>query len=188
MKVLGILGSPRTSGNTHALMTSVMKGCDSLGAETEIVELGDLEIKECDGCHACWKGRECPKGDDMLDLYETMKKSDAFVFGTPVYWYAPSGLMKMLIDRMVYFNCPENRISIRGKVATYVIPFEELDPATAEPVEDFFRRCFQYLELRLIEGVVVPGVNAKGEVSRKSDAMESAYQLGRSITSCGLRE
>lgn len=182
------MGSPRRNGNTHVLMKSVMEGCSSLGAETEIVELAGLEINECDGCQACWKGHECPKGDDMLNIYETIEKSDALVFGTPVYWYGPTGLMKLLMDRMVYFNCPENRKNIRGKAASYVIPFEELDLATARLVEEFFQRCFDYLELCLVEGIVVPGVNAKGEVSSKSEVMEMAYILGRKIASKGSSE
>lgn len=177
------MGSPRRGGNTHVLMKSVMEGCGSLGAETEIVELADLEISDCDGCQACWKGHECPKRDDMLEVYRMIEKSDAFVFGTPVYWYGPTGLMKLLIDRMVYFNCPENRMHIRGKNASYVIPFEELDLSTAKPVEEFFQRCFNYLELDFVEGIVVPGVNAKGEVSGMSEVMEMAYLLGQKIVS-----
>lgn len=183
MKVLGIMGSPRSSGNTHVLMKRLMDGCRSQEAETEIIELAGLEIRECDGCQACWKGLECPKGDDMLDIYKMIKGSDALVFGTPVYWYGPTGLMKLLMDRMVYFNCPENRKHIRGKIGTYVIPFEDLDLATARPVEDFFHRCFDYLELKPMKGVVVPGVSAKGEVSRLGAVMDGAYILGQNIAS-----
>ncbi|HUV25077.1 MAG TPA: flavodoxin family protein, partial [Methanomassiliicoccales archaeon] len=83
MKVLGIMGSPRRGGNTHVLMKRLMDGCRSQEAKTEIIELAGLEIGECDGCQACWKGLECPKGDDMLDIYEMIKSSDALVFGTP---------------------------------------------------------------------------------------------------------
>jgi len=183
MKVLGIMGSPRRGGNTHVLMKRLMDGCRSQEAKTEIIELAGLEIGECDGCQACWKGLECPKGDDMLDIYEMIKSSDALVFGTPVYWYGPTGLMKLLMDRMVYFNCPENRKHIQGKIATYVIPFEDLDLVTARPVEDFFHRCFDYLELEFIKGIVVPGVNAKGEVSRLGAVMDEAYILGQNIAS-----
>ena len=46
----------------------------------------DFEIKECDGCHSCWKGNDCSKQDDMNELYPQIAASDVLIFGTPVYW------------------------------------------------------------------------------------------------------
>ncbi len=183
MKMLGIMGSPRIGGNTHLLMGRMLDGFGSEGGETEMIKLASLEIRECDGCHACWSGRDCPKGDDMGDLYCKIEDSDVIVFGTPVYWYGPTGLMKLLIDRMVYFNCPENRKRIRNKMATYIIPFEDLEPSTVRPVQEFFHRCFDYLDLDRVEGIVVPGVSARGEVSELDEVMNEAFQLGRKIAS-----
>lgn len=51
----------------------------------------------------------------MNGFYQKIIDSDILVFGTPVYWYAPTAIMKAFIDRFVYFNCPENREKIRGK-------------------------------------------------------------------------
>ena len=121
-------GSPRKNGNTHVMLNAVVDGARAMGAETRLVELPGLAIGECNGCHACWQGRECPLEDDMNPLFETIAASDALVFGTPVYWYGPTALIKALLDRMVYFNCPENRAKIRGKPAALVTPYEETGP------------------------------------------------------------
>ena len=67
-KFLGIMGSPRKHGNTHAMVESVLAGAKAHGATTEIVFLGDLTIKECNGCHVCWTGKACTKNDDMQKL------------------------------------------------------------------------------------------------------------------------
>ena len=131
-QILGLNGSPRKRGNTSILVAEVLRGAAEAGATTEAVSLGGLNIRECDGCHVCWSGRECPKADDMLDLYRRIGAADVIVFGTPVYWYGPTALMKALIDRCVYFNCPENRPLVRGTAAALVIPFEEDDPAMAD--------------------------------------------------------
>jgi multimeric flavodoxin WrbA len=179
--ILGIVGSPRKKGNTHTLVSRVLEGAAEEGARTDLVLLGDLTIRECDGCHACWRGKPCPKRDDMNLLYARIAASDAIVFGTPVYWYGPTALMKAFIDRLVYFNCPENRPKIRGKAAALVVPFEEKDPETASLVTGFFEKCCRYLEMPLAATLLVPGVTGKGEVAKKGSVMREAQELGRAL-------
>jgi hypothetical protein len=108
--------------------------------ETDMVFLGDLNIRECDGCHVCWTGKPCCKQDDMNALYEKIIASDVIVFGTPVYWFGPTAIMKAFIDRFVYFNCPENRVKIKGKAAAIIIPFEDDDLDTARPLVELFEK------------------------------------------------
>lgn len=178
-KILGIMGSPRKKGNTHILISKILEGAQSEGARGDILFLADLAIRECDGCHRCWKGKECSKDDDMNRLYPNIIESAGIVFGTPVYWYGPTALMKGFIDRFVYFNCPENREKIRGKPAILAVPFEEEDPAAADLVKTFFEKSLQYLEMNLIGTILVPGVSRKGKILEKVDLLEKAYELGR---------
>ena len=181
--ILGIVGSPRRKGNTHLLVERILEGARGEGAATETLLLGDLKIGECDGCHACWKGKECGKRDDMNGAFPRIADSDALVFGTPVYWYGPTALMKGFVDRFVYFNCPENRAKIAGKSAVIVVPYEEDNPETAAPVVEFFEKCFRYLEMNLAGKIIVPGVTRRGEVAEKADRIEEARKLGREIAS-----
>lgn len=180
-KVLGIVGSPRKKGNTHVLVSRILEGAEAAGAAVDLLMLGKKKILECDGCHACWKGKECSKKDDMLAIYPRIVESDALVFGTPVYWYGPTALMKGLIDRFVYFNCPENRPGIRGKAAALAVPFEEAGEETAELVVELFRRSFAYLELELVGQVLAPGVTRRGEVAKQAARLAEAYELGRRL-------
>jgi multimeric flavodoxin WrbA len=179
--VLGIVGSPRKKGNTHILVSRILEGTEAEGATTDIVLLGKLKIRECDGCHACWKGKSCAKRDDMNDLYLKIAESDVIVFGTPVYWYGPTALMKGFIDRFVYFNCPENRAKVKGKSAAIAVPYEEENPETAKPVVTFFEKSLDYLEMDLVGKVIVPGVSDKGDVLQKEQALARAYELGQKL-------
>lgn len=181
MNVLGVVGSPRRGGNTHLLVSKTLEGAREKGASTELVLLGDLDIRECDGCHACWKGRPCPKADAMNALYPKIAAAGALVLGTPVYWYGPTALMKAFIDRFVYFNAPPHRAEVRGKRAALLIPFEDADRATAKPVVDFFRRSLRYLEMEVAGALLVPGVTRRGEVARKPDVLRKALRIGRSL-------
>ncbi len=180
-KILAIMGSPRKGGNTDLLLQKLTEGAISNGAKVYTIFLADLKIRECDGCHACWKGHNCCKKDDMLGLYEKIADSDAIVFGTPVYWFGPTALMKAFIDRFVYFNCPENRTKIKGKAAAAVIPFEDDDPDTVKPLVMLFEKSFEYLELRLIGSVIAAGVGEKGDILKKPDRLNEAFELGRRL-------
>ena len=186
-KILAVVGSPRRNGNTHILVASILEGAKKEGAETEVLLLGDLTIAECDGCHVCWQGKDCCKHDDMNGVYQKIIDSDAIVFGTPVYWYGPTALMKAFIDRFVYFNCPANRARIRGKSAVIAVPFEEENPETAALVVAFFEKSLSYLEMKLLGKVLVPGVGDKGEILKKPDILKQAYDLGRTLARSGLR-
>jgi len=180
-KILGVVGSPRKNGNTDILVSRILDGARDAGAAVKKVFLGDLSIRECDGCHACWKTERCAKDDDMQALYAKIIGSDLIIFGTPVYWYGPTALMTGFIDRFVYFNCPATRAKIRGKGAFLAIPFEEDDPATAAPLESVFRKSLAYLEMVLLGTILAPGVGGKGDILKKPDLLEEAYRLGRSL-------
>jgi multimeric flavodoxin WrbA len=176
--VLAVVGSPRKGGNTEILVSKIAEGAGAGGARVEMIHLGDLHIRECDGCHACWRGRVCSKDDDMRPIYSKIAASDTIVFGTPVYWYGPTALMKAVIDRFVYFNCEGHRPMIRGKRAAVAVVLEETREETWRPVVEFFRKSLAYLEMELAETIVVPGVGAKGAIRQQPDRLEEAYRLG----------
>lgn len=187
-KILGIIGSPRKNGNTDVLVSRILDGARENGADTEIIRLADLRISECDGCHACWKGKHaCSKADDMRDLYPKIADADAFVLGTPVYWFGPTAIMKCFVDRLVYFNCPANRKTIRNKIAVIAVPFEDEAAGMSDPVVDFFAKSLDYLEMRLIDKVLVPGVTKRGEVRAKKRVMAKCRELGRRLAIHGKR-
>jgi multimeric flavodoxin WrbA len=180
-KLLGLVGSPRKRGNTAILVSRILEGAEREGAAADLVFLGDLDIQECDGCHVCWEGRDCAKADDMNALYPKIIQSNAIVLGTPVYWYGPTALMKAFIDRLVYFNCPENREKIRRKAAVIAVPFEEEDPTTAALLIAMLEKCLHYLEMNLVASITVPGVSRRGDILTKAHRLQAAYELGRGL-------
>ena len=182
MKILGIIGSPRKNGNTHVLVSRILDGARDKGADTESIFLGELNILECNGCHVCWKGHHiCSKNDDMTVLYPKIMESDAIILGTPVYWYGPTAIMKCFIDRFVYFNCPINKKKIRSKAVVIAVPFEENKYETSDLVVQFFEKSLDYLEMRLVDKILVPGVTKRGEVKNRKRVMNKCYRLGQKL-------
>jgi len=105
MKLLAVCGSPR-KGNTEWMLTKLVEAAREAGAEAELVLLRQKDIKLCRGCLTCEVGRDrkpgvCVMKDDMAPLLAKMLEADAIVFGTPVYFYMLSALLKNFIDRTV---------------------------------------------------------------------------------------
>lgn len=175
------MGSPRRNGNTHVLVSRILDGARRHGTEAELVLLGDLAIRQCDGCHVCWKTGKCAKNDDMQGLYPRLIEADAVVLGTPVYWYGPTAIMKAFIDRLVFFNSPENRARIRGHRAALVVPFEDTSLETASLLVGMLEKSLAYLEMSLVGQVLVPGVTQRGEVAGDRDVLERCRQLGKRL-------
>jgi len=180
-RMLGVVGSPRKDGNTAILVGRILEGARDQGAEVVTVFLRDLEIRECDGCHACWEGKTCSKKDDMQSLYGKIAAADALIFGTPVYWYGPTALMKGFLDRFVYFNSPDHRPKIRGKSAVLAVPYEETGPDTPAPLVALFQKSFQYLEMNLVAIILAPGVGEKKDILAKQVVLERAYSVGADL-------
>ena len=180
-QVLGVVGSPRKYGNTHLLVERIIEGAQQEGASCRTLFLDDYVIRECTGCHICWTDRECSRNDDMNGIYTLIAQSEVIVFGTPVYWYGPTALMKAFLDRFVYFNCPENRGLVRGKTAVLAVPFEENNPETASILVGMFEKSFQYLEMELAGTILVPGLTRKGEVTDMPEIMKACFDLGGRI-------
>jgi len=162
-------------------VSKIVAGARAAGAEAEIIHLGELTIREYDGCHACWRGRDCSKNDDMRQIYPKIITADVIVFGTPVYWYGPTALMKGFMDRFVYFNGQENRPGIRGTRAVVAVVLEEESEATWWPVVDFFDRSLSYLEMVPAGTVVVPGIGATGAIRGHPERLQEAFRLGKTL-------
>lgn len=102
MHVLAVNSSPRNEKSiTNHILTPLLAGMRAAGATTDLAHLGHMEIKPCLGCFLCWikTPGKCVQQDDMAGLLEKFVQADLLIFGTPLYHYHMSGLMKNFIDR-----------------------------------------------------------------------------------------
>ncbi len=106
MKVLALNGSPRRrTGATSRLLEALLAGMAEAGAATELVQLADLELRSCLGCYTCWVATpgECVfrDRDGMARVVRAWRDADLVVFGTPLYHFSMTGLMKNFLDRLL---------------------------------------------------------------------------------------
>lgn len=104
MKAIAINGSPRKGWNTEKLLKEALRGADSVGAETEIVQLYDLNYTGCKSCFGCKrKGLEschCVLKDELTPVLDRIFEADAVFLGSPIYFGDMTGQMVSFIERL----------------------------------------------------------------------------------------
>ena len=108
MKVTAIVCG-RKNQQTERLARIALKSAREAGAEIELINLMDLDIRPCINCQACvramreanFKGK-CPlMGDDMAWLDEQVLSSDGLIYVAPMFENAVPGTYKIMCDRML---------------------------------------------------------------------------------------
>ncbi|PKM90980.1 MAG: NADPH-dependent FMN reductase [Firmicutes bacterium HGW-Firmicutes-12] len=105
MKVLVIIGSPRTHGRTYKIVKMFEEYLNIYGViETEYLYLRDLNIQSCRGCGICLeRGEEyCPLKDDKTVIFDKMSSSDGVIIAVPNYSLQIPAITKNLFDRLSY--------------------------------------------------------------------------------------
>jgi multimeric flavodoxin WrbA len=105
MKVLLINGSPHKKGSTSIALNEVSTTLEKEGLETETICLGNTAIRDCTGCFTCLNKNlgKCVFDDDIVNkIIEKAKTCDGFIFGTPVYYAHPTGMILSLLDRVFF--------------------------------------------------------------------------------------
>jgi multimeric flavodoxin WrbA len=102
MKVLLINGSPHKKGCTYTALAEVASALDKQNIETEIFHVGIKPISGCTACRQCAETGRC-NIDDIVNVFIDLAESaDAFVFGSPVHYAAPSGAITSFMDRAFF--------------------------------------------------------------------------------------
>ena len=104
MKSVVFNGSPNMErGNTALILMPFVEGMRECGVEVEVLYTSRLHINPCLGDFNCWLKTPgaCHQQDDMQELHAKLRRSDVWVFATPVYVWGVSGPLKNLMDRMI---------------------------------------------------------------------------------------
>lgn len=102
MKVLMLNGSAHPHGCTATAFDEMARVFAQEGVETEILQVGNRDIRGCIGCGSCAKTGRCVFRDDVNEIAPKFEKADALVVGSPVYYGSPNGTLLALLDRLFY--------------------------------------------------------------------------------------
>ena len=103
MHVLLLNGSPNAEGCTFTALSEIAATLKAENITSEIFQLGKKPVRGCVACGVCGERGECAFQDDALPtLVEAVKRADALVIGSPVYYAGPNGALCALLDRLFF--------------------------------------------------------------------------------------
>lgn len=109
MKVYAINGSPRKNKNTATLLNKALEGVKASNpdAETEVINLYDLNYTGCKSCFACKLigGKsygKCAIKDDLYEVLEKLSQADGIIFGSPIYLGQITAQLQGFFERFIF--------------------------------------------------------------------------------------
>ena len=101
-KVILINGSPRADQCTGTALDEMIKVFNEEGVETELIHIGNKEIRGCAACGYCYTHDGCVFNDIVNEVGAKLEKADGLVIGSPVYYSSPNGTLISFLDRLFY--------------------------------------------------------------------------------------
>jgi multimeric flavodoxin WrbA len=182
MKTVAFNGSPRKEGNTWHAIRMVAAELEHEGIETEIVHVGNKDIRGCSACGQCVKNRneQCVlPGDEVNEWIQKMKGADGIILGSPVHYAAMGGTMKSFLDRAFYVTSANDGM-LRHKVGASVVAVRR---SGGLPTFDQLNNFLSYSEMLIPTSNywnVIHGARP-GEVTQDTEGVQIMRVLGRNM-------
>lgn len=181
-KILILKSSPRLKGNSSTLAERAAVGAREAGADVEIIDLHGMNIRPCDACEECKEtGGVCVIGDEMQSLYPRLRRADAILLASPIYWFTMSAQLKLCIDRWYALQTPDGN-ELGGKRFGIILTYGDSDLHNSGGINAIhtFESMFRYLKSE-ITGIVHGSADAPGDVEKQPALMEQAFRLGQKL-------
>ncbi len=141
-------------------MLDLLAGLRAAGQQTDEIFLTDYRIEPIASCSSCVAAGGCDITDDFGALMDRVYAADLLVVGTPLYWYGPSGQLKLFVDRwscLLDLDDAGFRARMRGKRAVIVLAQGERGFYEAGPCLQMLDWTFRYLDMPVAGRIVVVG-------------------------------
>lgn len=183
-KILILSGSPKKDGNTASLVNWFAEGARSKAAEVEIVHTAFLKYKSagCTSCRVCQKTEkyECAVNDEAKPVLKKMADVDVIVMATPLYFFAASAQLKLVLDRMFSLYKWDNeagtvRTPLTGK--TLVLMASAYEDVGLDALEKPFALTAGYTGMKFMS-LLAANAGVSGGIRDNADMREKAVALG----------
>jgi multimeric flavodoxin WrbA len=188
LKILAVSSSPRRGGNSETMLDAAAEAARAAGAEVEKIVLRDLGFKPCLNCGGCSKTGRCVLDDEYSELNGKIRGVDRLVLASPIYMGSLSAQMKCLVDRGQPFWAerfllrrePEERGRERRALFICCGGFRKGDKflANAEQILKIYLLCLGFAHAGT---VFEPGVDEKGAINDRPEALERCRQAGAEL-------
>ena len=117
-KVLLLNGSPKANGCTATALNEMISIFNKEGIETEIIHVGNKDIRGCVSCGYCEKNGKCVVNDLVNEVAGKFEEADGLVVGSPVYYGSPNGTILSFMDRLFYSTSFSKQMKVGAAVVS----------------------------------------------------------------------
>lgn len=118
MKALLINTSPHEKGCTFTALSIIAKELEQNNIETEIVHIGNKDIRGCIACDKCKELGRCVFDDVVNQVATKFEMSDGIVIGTPVYYASANGSAITFFDRLFHSVRSSKRMKVGAAISS----------------------------------------------------------------------
>ncbi|MBR2749637.1 MAG: flavodoxin family protein [Clostridiales bacterium] len=117
-RVLLLNGSPHAHGCTATALEEMINIFEEEGIETELIQVGNKDIRGCISCGQCSSKGKCVFDDLVNEVAEKFEKADGLVIGSPVYYGSPNGTLLSFLDRLFYSSSFSKQMKVGASVVS----------------------------------------------------------------------
>ncbi len=88
------------------------------GIETELIHIGNKDIRGCIACLSCKKNGKCVFDDEVNALAEKFEQCDGLVVGSPVYYASANATLVALLTRLFYSTSFDKTMKVGAAVVS----------------------------------------------------------------------
>jgi len=194
VKVIGVLGSPITEGNTALLLDQALKGAEDAGCSVEKIVVVNLDLQACQEMMFCTDHETCIMDDDMQPIYPKFRELDALIIATPVMTMGIPGKLKSFLDRFqVFFMAkymrkkslvPEEKKAERRGLFICISGMKI--PEVFVGAKLTIRAFFDIIDCQYSDELLINDMDTIRDLRQRPDLLEAAYkkgfELGRSVS------
>lgn len=177
MKVLMINGSPRNNSNTGLAFSEMERIFKSEGIDTEVIQIGNKDIRGCIACLSCAQNGKCVFNDIVNELAPKFEEADGLVIGSPVYYASANATLIALLDRLFYSTHFDKTMKVGASVAV-------ARRGGCSSTFDELNKFFTIAGMPVASSQYWNSVHGRlpGEASQDEEGMQTMRALARNMT------
>ena len=117
-RILLLNGSPHANGCTATALKEMISVFEAEGIETELIQVGNKDVRGCVSCGFCYKNGECAVNDIVNEIAPKFEAADGLIVGSPVYYGSPNATLIALMDRLFYSTSFSKQMKVGAAVVS----------------------------------------------------------------------
>ena len=188
-KIIGILGSPLTQGNTAKLLEQALRGAEDAGCLVEKIVVPTLDFDACNEMMFCKDHETCGMDDAMQSLYPKFVDLDGIIIGTPVMTMGIPGKLKSFMDRFqVFFMAkymrkkslvPKEKRKVRKGLFISISGMNIPDVFIGSLMT--VRAFFDIIDCQFHDELLINDMDTIRDITTRPDLLKSAYDKGYAL-------